>query len=166
MSYQLECQFCNHRVEVAEPAAPAPAQCPECASFHTLAPVTKRPPVSVFSVLRSAAPQPDGGPQAPPRPALPVDCTPPTRITGWHPELVVGTVAAPPTPPVGVLEESPAPPARATPVPKPVPRAATLEVVPPPARVRDAAAAASKPISIVLPDARAPAERPEAPFLF
>jgi hypothetical protein len=167
MPYQLECQFCNHRVEVTEPAAPAPAQCPECASFHTFAPVTKRPPVSVFSVLRSFAPPPDGGPPTPaaPRPTLPADCTPPARITGWHPELVVGPVAAPPTPPVGVLAESPAPAPAAAPAPKPVPRTATLEVRPPPARVRAAAAAPPRPTRIVHPDAGAPSERPEAPFL-
>jgi hypothetical protein len=164
MSYQLECQFCNHRIEVTDPAAPAAAQCPECASFHTLVPATDRPPLSVFSVIRSVAPIPDQAtaPPAAPRPALPAGCTPPARITGWHPELVAARMVTP----VGLLDH-PAAPGPPLPVSEPGPRLGILEVGPPAAARKGVPVA--KPLTpatrLVVPDGREEYEPPETPFL-
>src|SRR5262245_47252848 len=94
MAYFLECKFCAHRVEVADPAAAPATQCPECLSFYTLFPVKAEP--------RSAAAR---------SPVLVGDLLP----AGWQSDVPTGR-----TPP-SLDEPPPAAPAAAAPAPAPRP---------------------------------------------
>ncbi len=111
MSYLLECQVCNHRIEVTDPATLVGTQCPECASFYALRPVDVRPKVVLrgFAFAESAAPAP------PPRvsPDLASDPVPANTADWRADETAAAPVAARTGPPAGFGSDSPHEAARA-----------------------------------------------------
>jgi hypothetical protein len=136
MAYLLECQVCNHRVEVTDPAAVG-VDCSECGSFYSLRPVKVRPRLE----LRSLAERPVALPPAPARtiPAVAPPEPPPSIVTS---RPVGGS---------GAAAEHVAPSAIVPPVGRPVP-ALPAAVVP---------AKPTAPVRRIQPIARAEYEPPE-----
>lgn len=130
MAYLLECQVCNHRVEVTDPASGG-IQCAECASLYSLRPVKVRAKLELRSLAErrtahapEAATPPAARGTAEPSPAVAAKFA---GLTGVAVETVAEPVRVPSIPRPAVAAPEPAVPVRPPPRPPVPPR----RVVPP-----------------------------------